>query len=125
MTSFLYSTQLKLNTKHAFEYVLKKGKRWEVNQSRLYVIENECSHPRLGLIIAKRTIAKAVRRNSARRVLREHFRLSQHALPNIDIVIIAGRPLGNIDKQKLQAEVSKIWQFVGKHYQKQHQPSSS
>lgn len=48
---------------------------------------NEVNIARLGLIISKKTAKLAVRRNYMRRVLRELFRLNQHNLPAIDLVI--------------------------------------
>ena len=42
---------------------------------------------RLGLIVAKKTAKLAVNRNYMRRVLRELFRLNQHNLPAVDLVI--------------------------------------
>ena len=48
---------------------------------------NELDFPRLGLIVAKKTAKLAVNRNYMRRVLRELFRLSQHEIAPIDLVI--------------------------------------
>ncbi|MBM4181591.1 MAG: ribonuclease P protein component [Betaproteobacteria bacterium] len=47
---------------------------------------NGLEHARLGLIIPKRIIADAVRRNRVKRLLREGFRLRQHELHGLDIV---------------------------------------
>ena len=46
---------------------------------------NKCT--RLGLIVTKKTAKLAVQRNYMRRVLRELFRLNQHQLPAVDLVI--------------------------------------
>lgn len=46
---------------------------------------NTCA--RLGLIVAKKIAKQAVQRNYMRRVLRELFRLNQHQLPALDVVI--------------------------------------
>ena len=48
---------------------------------------NEFNAPRLGLIVAKKTAKLAVQRNYMRRVLRELFRLNQHNLPAVDLII--------------------------------------
>ena len=48
---------------------------------------NESDFPRLGLIVAKKTAKLAVNRNYMRRVLRELFRLSQHEIAALDLVI--------------------------------------
>ena len=48
---------------------------------------NDKNGARLGLIVAKKTAKLAVQRNYMRRVLRELFRLNQHQLPSVDVVI--------------------------------------
>ena len=48
---------------------------------------NKLDFPRLGLIVAKKTAKLAVNRNYMRRVLRELFRLSQHEIAALDLVI--------------------------------------
>jgi len=45
------------------------------------------SYPRLGLVVPKKILARAVDRNRARRILREVFRLSQPLLGGLDVVI--------------------------------------
>lgn len=49
--------------------------------------QNGLPFPRLGLIVPKKILARAVDRNRFRRVLRETFRLSQHELAGLDVVI--------------------------------------
>lgn len=43
---------------------------------------------RLGIIVAKRIIRRAVRRNAARRLIRESFRMNQGQLLGLDIVVL-------------------------------------
>lgn len=46
------------------------------------------SWPRLGVIVAKRFLKKAVDRNRVRRLIRESFRLNQQHLAGLDIVVL-------------------------------------
>ena len=55
----------------------------------LTVILNQLGAPRLGLAVAVRAAGNAVVRNRIRRTIRESFRLHQHALPAVDIVVSA------------------------------------
>lgn len=56
---------------------------------RLIVRRNEAPEARLGLIIAKRVLPRAVDRNRVKRLLRECFRRRAAELPKVDIVVQA------------------------------------
>ena len=50
--------------------------------------QNAWSHSRLGVVISKKHVRKAVHRNRMRRQVRETFRLSQQKLIGMDIVVL-------------------------------------
>ena len=50
-------------------------------------VENDLTHPRLGLAIAKRFVPKAVNRNHVKRAVREWFRHNQAYLANVDLMV--------------------------------------
>ena len=58
---------------------------------------NELAYPRLGLIVAKKTAKLAVNRNYMRRVLRELFRLNQHDIASLDLVIQVQKKFEKLD----------------------------
>lgn len=43
--------------------------------------------PRLGLVVGKRVLRRAVDRNRAKRLIREAFRVSATSLPELDVVV--------------------------------------
>ncbi len=60
---------------------------------------------RLGVVIAKRFIASAVRRNLLKRLARENFRLLRQQLPSYDLVLrLAARPQ-NLERRVLAGEI--------------------
>ena len=63
----------------------------------IFFRQNGLNFPRLGLIVPKRILARAVDRNRTKRILREVFRLSQHELGGLDVVIKVKQAGANAD----------------------------
>jgi ribonuclease P protein component len=55
----------------------------------VYALTNECSHPRLGLVVGKKAARKAVDRNRIKRIIREVFRSNAASYATLDVVVIA------------------------------------
>lgn len=73
---------------------------------RLYAAGNRENGARLGLIVGKRQLKRAVDRNRVKRVLRETFRVNRSTLPAVDIVVqLADKPLSD----SISKEASSIW----------------
>lgn len=64
---------------------------------------------RLGLAIAKKSIAKSVGRNRLKRLLRESFRHNMSELGSVDIVVMARRECSVTENQILHASLRRLW----------------
>ena len=58
---------------------------------RLLAVPNRMHGARLGLVVPKRVLKRAVDRNRAKRQIRESFRLARPGLPAWDIVVVVTR----------------------------------
>lgn len=75
---------------------------------------NELGHPRLGLAVPKKALKRAVWRNRVKRVAREAFRLKQHQLPNVDIVVIAKKGVGEVPNDELFELLDRLWRTLSR-----------
>lgn len=75
---------------------------------------NELGHPRLGLAISKKAVRRAVDRNRIKRQLRESFRLHQHELGGIDIVVMARAGNKEWDWHEMQTSLDTKWRELRK-----------
>lgn len=94
-----FTTSQRLRRTAEYQVVRARGSRIDCGTFlfSLLLFEREERSPvrRLGVIASKR-VGDAVRRNRAKRRLREVFRLNQEQLPlNCDVVLIARRTLGH------------------------------
>lgn len=69
------------------------------------------SHPRLGIIIGKHHVKRAVDRNCLRRVIRESFRHNKEAVKGLDIVIIVRSKYAGL-KKAFREDIDHLWQLL-------------
>lgn len=75
----------------------------------MLAVKNDFDHPRLGLVVAKKHIRKAVQRNRIKRVIRDNFRRHRHSIMNIDIVVLARKEALDATPSLLQKSLQKHW----------------
>jgi len=78
------------------------------------VLANHETHPRLGLAIATRTFGSAVARNRIKRIARESFRLNQHLLPAVDVMVSARDAARGATAKDLRASLAEHWKSIAR-----------
>lgn len=76
--------------------------------------DNGLDHPRLGLVIGKKSVKHSVERNRLKRQIRESYRLNQEVLNGWDIVIVARKGLGDLDNPELAQQFGKLWKRLAR-----------
>ena len=108
-SAFRFPPSLRLKTPADFQNVFACPVKSTDQYFTLLAIKNSIDHPRLGLAIAKKNIKNAVDRNKIKRVTRESFRLQQHQLSTLDIVVLARRDVAKIPSAVLTKSLTKHW----------------
>jgi ribonuclease P protein component len=70
---------------------------------------NQLGHPRLGLAISKKMLARAVDRNRVKRLIRETFRLGATELAGRDFVVMARRGIRPERPVENQQALVRLW----------------
>ncbi len=73
---------------------------------------NEQGEPRLGLAVAVRIAGNGVERNRLRRIIRESFRLHQHELPGVDLIVSARERARGAGGAELRTALLGLWKKV-------------
>ncbi|WP_415899605.1 ribonuclease P protein component [Neptuniibacter sp. QD48_11] len=110
MTEFRFPRRLRLLTGRDFQSVFDDV-RLKVPDQPILILSrpNDLGHPRLGFVISKKNIRQAVKRNRVRRIIRESFRLNQHNLPAVDMIILARQGLGELENEEVHKLMKKCW----------------
>lgn len=81
MKELAFTKKARLLKNSSFKAVLARKIRVSDGLLVLFIAENDCSAPRLGISIGK-AFGNAVRRNRLKRLIREAFRQNQHQIPS-------------------------------------------
>lgn len=95
-----------------FRHVFEKAQKSTDAYLTVLARRTEKGYPRLGLAISKKTIRNATDRNRIKRLVRESFRLQQHALGSLDIVVMARGGARQADRKTLRLSLEKHWEIL-------------
>ncbi len=112
MKSNTFPRELRLVTPSQFSRVFDHPVKAVSDHITILAKFNDLDNPRIGLTIAKKKEKTAVGRNRIKRIIRDSFRLNQHNLPNIDIVVIARNQIGEADNKNLHKQLNKLWKKI-------------
>ena len=82
----------------------------------LLAIPNTEQHPRMGLTVAKRFVKRANQRNRIKRVIRDSFRLNQHDIPHLDIVVLVRNGVMEMENSEINKSIEKLWRKLSRRY---------
>jgi len=114
--------QRRLRRKSDFDAAYARGRRLGNGFFGVTAKSNDSDGPRLGLAVSVRVAGGSVERNRIRRTIRESFRLHQHELPAVDLVVSARDQARNAPGAELRASLAALWQKVAEKCVTSSQP---
>ena len=102
----------RLRRKWEFDQLYARGKRLGNTHFGMTVLPNTLGHARLGLAVASKPFGGSVPRNRIRRLIRESFRLHQHELPGVDLVVSARPRAKEASLAELRASLDGLWDKI-------------
>ncbi len=103
-----FSRDLRLTSDEQFKYIFRYGKVLvQKDTFKVYSCLNNKNHLRLGVIVPKRVVKKAVARNRIRRIVKEVVRLSQDKIEGKDLLFLLKEKV-ELDKRKLAEKIKEI-----------------
>lgn len=73
---------------------------------------NGLPYARLGLAVGRRRIARAVGRNTFKRVVRESFRARQDEIAGYDLVVLPKATAATATRSELRASIDRQWDIL-------------
>ncbi|MDB3994012.1 ribonuclease P protein component [Gammaproteobacteria bacterium] len=75
----------------------------------MLAIDNKVERGRLGMVIAKKHVSKAIHRNRLKRLIRNSFRNTARNLPGLDVVVLARKNASELDSLSLANKLNVLW----------------
>ncbi len=104
VATFGLPKQAKLIKTDDFSSVFNFRKRIATPHLAFHYLPSQDKQARLGLVVSKKTAKLAVHRNYMRRVLRECFRLQQHEIGAVDLIIRVQKKFSQADYVQIKQE---------------------
>ncbi|MFD2165797.1 ribonuclease P protein component [Thalassotalea euphylliae] len=101
-----------------FQEVFSNPSRFGSSHFTILITKNNHSKCRLGMAIAKKRVKLAVQRNRIKRLTRESFRLHQHELPSVDMVVMVKSGIDNLDNATINKQLVKIWRKIAQRHKR-------
>lgn len=102
----------RLNDPLQYRQVFERAIRSSDRAFTVLARENSCGYARLGLAISRKCAARAVARNRIKRLVRESFRLAQHELTALDIVVTCKPVVNTMTNQEVAAALQAHWECL-------------
>ncbi|MGN0894781.1 MAG: ribonuclease P protein component [Succinivibrio sp.] len=118
MANNTFPRSVRLLSTEEYDKVFKKPVRASEPGVLVLACKNDQQFPRLGLVIPKKVLKRAVWRNRVKRIARETFRLNQHFLPNIDLVVMAKPKIEDKTNSELRAIFRRLWLQISHRLEK-------
>lgn len=92
----------------AFAAVFRNGRRLEASRLQLLAIRIPNAGGRVGYVIGKKLLGRAVDRNRLKRMLREAIRLRRPAMNGFDLVVRLRHPCAAAELRGVAAEAAML-----------------
>ncbi len=105
--------QHRLTRSRQFQEVRRRGRSWSHALLVLVALHNDVPYSRFGFLVGKR-IGKAVKRNRAKRRMREAVRSRLATVsPGWDLILVARSPIAEADYSSIKVALDSLLEQAG------------
>lgn len=102
-----FPKELKIRKSSEYEEIFSKAKRLRSKHFNILYVQNTLGYARAGVVVGKRDIRSAVKRNRIKRIVREVFRNNKSLFDSLDVVFLAKKASDTLNYVKVKREIEE------------------
>jgi ribonuclease P protein component len=109
-STYSFPSSFRLKNGFQIQEALSGARKYRDHSLSVFIKPNSLEYPRLAMVIARKNVGSAVKRNRLKRLIRESFRLNQDKIKGNDIIIFGYRGIEILTNSELRQCLIKNWQ---------------
>lgn len=102
-----FPKELKIRKTSQYEEIFGSGKRLRSKHFDILYVQNSVGYSRAGLVVGKKNVRSAVRRNRIKRLIREVFRNNKSLFDSMDVVFLARKGSEKLNYSLVKREIEE------------------
>ncbi len=108
LLNYKFPKELKIRKTSDYEEIFGSSKRLRSKHFDILYVKNKLGYSRAGLVVGKKNVRSAVKRNRIKRVVREVFRNNKSLFDSFDVVFLAKKDSDTLNYSNVKQEFEEI-----------------
>lgn len=102
-----FPKELKIRKSSEYEEIFGTSKRIRSKHFNILYVHNTLGYSRAGIVVGKKNVRSAVKRNRIKRLVREVFRQHKSLFDSLDLVFLAKKGSDNLNYKNVKREIEE------------------
>ncbi|MCZ6527266.1 MAG: ribonuclease P protein component [Candidatus Dadabacteria bacterium] len=107
LLNYTFPKELKIRKTSQYEEIFGKSKRLRSKYFDILYVQNSLGYSRAGLVVSKKNVRSAVKRNRIKRLVREVFRNNKSLFDSLDVVFLAKKGSDTLNYSNVKREIEE------------------
>lgn len=106
--NYSFPKELKIRKSSEYEEIFGTSKRLRSQHFNILYVQNTLGYSRAGIVVGKKNVRSAVKRNRIKRLVREVFRNNKSLFDSLDVVFLAKKGSDTLNYINVKREIEEI-----------------
>ena len=107
LLNYSFPKELKIRKSSEYERIFGTAKRFKSKHFNILYVRNSLGYSRAGIVVGKKNVRSAVKRNRIKRAVREVFRNNKSLFDSLDVVFLAKKWSDTLNYSNVKREIEE------------------